>query len=279
MIRDVKGKSATSLEKFLAINAPYVGIVSPASYFTTLGWHIALEENGDAVVRRSADVDLGHFNHTTNTSVDDIIENSYQNGFVAGDRSDIALSRIEPVLTMATMDQSHCSIKVPPSVNHQDMDMDFVEGPSKTPIEGLRGPDHLVEGMAKVNEKNPMGVGTVENARLGGVKDHSTARLNEETSSTLLSDRLTNADVTTPYSNDFSASTNISALGNLLPLAPERLECRNIDFDFQFIPGVEYEIFDPFGDNPFDPINISLDFGDDFDVNFDAVLDNPDSEN
>ena len=279
MIRDVKGKSATSLEKFLEINAPYVGLASPKSYLMTLGWHIAFKEDGGAVVRRSADIDLNSFNHTTNISVDDIIDNCYRNGFVTGNRSDIALSHVEPVMTMATTDQSARSTKSPPSVGHQDVDLDLVEGTSKTATHQCGDMNHIVDGRVKENGNYQIGAENMNDTSPGYVVDHNTARANEETSSSLSSDHPVNVDVVATYPNNFSAYANSSLSGKLFCLAPERLENKDTDFDLQFAPGNEYDIFDPFGGNLFEPLNISFDIGEDFGIDFDAFLDNLDSEN
>ncbi len=110
LIRDSQGKANAPLEKFLAINGPLIGIIEPARYLEALSWEVAVDEDGQTVMRRyenSIDEQL----FITNVSVNDVIRNSFCHGYYTGDISKILLAKNEAAMTMASSMQPTNSIQ------------------------------------------------------------------------------------------------------------------------------------------------------------------------
>ena len=104
LIRDSQGKANAPLEKFLAINGPLVGVIEPAQYLEALSWEIAVDEDGQTVMRRYGNsIDEQLF--ITNVSVNDVIRNSYDQGYFTGDLSKALLAKNEGAMTMAASEQ------------------------------------------------------------------------------------------------------------------------------------------------------------------------------
>ena len=99
LIRNSQGKANAPLEKFLAINGPLIGIIEPAKYLEALNWEVAVDEDGQTVLRRNGNsIDEQLF--ITNVSVNDVIRNSYDEGYFTGDLSKVILAN-EATMTMA----------------------------------------------------------------------------------------------------------------------------------------------------------------------------------
>ena len=104
VIRNDQGKANAPLEKFLAINAPLIGVIEPARYLEALSWEVAVDDGGQMVVRRNGDsIDEQLF--ITNVSVNDVIRNSYDEGYFTGDLSKVLLANNEAAMTMAASEQ------------------------------------------------------------------------------------------------------------------------------------------------------------------------------
>ena len=100
VIRDSQGKANAPLEKFLAINGPLIGVIEPARYLEALSWEVAVDEDGQTIMRRNgSSIDEQLF--ITNVSVNDVIRNSYDKGYFTGDISKILLANNEAAMTMA----------------------------------------------------------------------------------------------------------------------------------------------------------------------------------
>lgn len=107
IIRDTKGKDKAPLDSFLTINAPYIGIVPPAEYLEMLGWKVSTDENNQTTLTRNPLADTTTFDQdllTTNLSVSDIIQHSYDSGYISADGGMIAVGN-ESTMTMATTAQ------------------------------------------------------------------------------------------------------------------------------------------------------------------------------
>ncbi len=108
VLREEEGKENAPLKLFLALNAPFLGIVDPENYLRIHGWNITAE-NGHTVMRRKAQVDTTGFRNsmlTTNASVEDVIRNSYDQGYIKRAGSDRAAPSANGIsLTMATSAQ------------------------------------------------------------------------------------------------------------------------------------------------------------------------------
>ena len=87
IVRDREGKENAPLDEFLLLNEDFIGIVEPAAYMDLLGWTIAIDTEGQVVLRREFEVDVKTIDskfRTTNKSVDDVVTNSYHKGYVVG---------------------------------------------------------------------------------------------------------------------------------------------------------------------------------------------------
>lgn len=88
-LRDKVGKKRAPLPPFLAINAPFIGIIDPDDYLRVHGWDL-IERAGQTILRRAAYPDgavYGISMLTTNASVEDVILNSFRNGYINEDNS------------------------------------------------------------------------------------------------------------------------------------------------------------------------------------------------
>ena len=104
LIRDSQGKANAPLEKFLAINGPFIGVIEPAQYLEALSWEIAVDKDGQTVMRRYGNsIDEQLF--ITNVSVNDVIRNSFDQGYFTGDLSKVLLPKNEAAMTMAASEQ------------------------------------------------------------------------------------------------------------------------------------------------------------------------------
>ena len=113
VIRDHEGKENAPLDGFLLLNEGFIGIVEPAAYMDLLGWSIAVDAEGQVVLRREFEVDIKTLDskfRTTNKSVDDVVANSYQNGYIAGHTTVAAPVGSQAALTMATSAQPSSQI-------------------------------------------------------------------------------------------------------------------------------------------------------------------------
>lgn len=95
IIRDRQGKQDCPLDIFLIINAPFVGIVPPKEYMTTLGWELMDGEGDNCTLVRRYVPDLKSFNKNivgTGQSVYDIVQHSYEQGYIPADGGSFKLS-------------------------------------------------------------------------------------------------------------------------------------------------------------------------------------------
>ena len=117
VIRDASGKENAPIDKFVAINGPYIGILASVDYLTTLGWKLSAVDN-QLQLTRDLDVEIALPDEgllTTTLSVDNIIAYSVDMGYVSAERSGLSLhpkeasmvmvsSSIQRVATKASMD-------------------------------------------------------------------------------------------------------------------------------------------------------------------------------
>ena len=135
LIRDSQGKANAPLEKFLAINGPFIGVIEPAQYLEALSWEIAVDEDGQTIMRRYGNsIDEQLF--ITNVSVNDVIRNSYDQGYFTGDLSKVLLTKNEAAMTMAASEQptskaQHSTTGHPESHEVNFMASANIEGSSK----------------------------------------------------------------------------------------------------------------------------------------------------
>lgn len=87
IIRD-KHIGQVTLESFLALNGPFVGIFSPSSYIQTMGLQLVADENKQLSLVKTTNPTFNQADLTTNLSVDDVVRNCYQAGYVTGEFSE-----------------------------------------------------------------------------------------------------------------------------------------------------------------------------------------------
>lgn len=124
MIRDSQGKANAPLERFLAINGPLIGVIEPAQYLEALSWEVAVDEEGQTVMRRNGNsIDEQLF--ITNVSVNDVIRNSYDEGYFTGDLSKVLLANNEAAMTMAASVQPTSNAQHSTTSHLESFDADF----------------------------------------------------------------------------------------------------------------------------------------------------------
>ncbi len=101
VIRDEQGKHKASLEEFLAINGPLIGIIEPADYLQKVGWEIGVDGLGQVVVSHSPK-GINTRDFACNISVNDVIQNSYHRGYFKGNLFNVLLPDHEATIAMAT---------------------------------------------------------------------------------------------------------------------------------------------------------------------------------
>lgn len=107
-LRDKVGKKKAPLPPFLAINAPFIGVVDPDDYLRIHGWEL-IDRDGQTILRRTARADdgtaFGSNMITTNASVEDVIGNSCYHGYI--DEGDLGFATLPSrmSLIMATSAQ------------------------------------------------------------------------------------------------------------------------------------------------------------------------------
>ncbi len=142
LIRDSQGKANAPLEKFLAINGPLIGVIEPAEYLEALSWEVAVDEDGQTVMRRNGNsIDEQLF--ITNVSVNDVIRNSYNEGYFTGDLSEVLLADNEAAMTMAA--------SVQPTSNAQHSTAGHIDS-----HETNFAPTDNIKGSSKGKEELPM---------------------------------------------------------------------------------------------------------------------------
>lgn len=154
IVRDLKGKEDAPLDSFLRINAPYVGIVKPEEYMSVLGWNIEIDHFGQLILRRTADLSMRNFDSnilTTNVSVEDVVRNSYELGYIeGGDGTNLVATKNEAALTMAATAQAVGTADVNSTASSDVFNPNAVvpsDGDpkcSQTSIQSLDSPKHPV---------------------------------------------------------------------------------------------------------------------------------------
>ncbi|KAI9655811.1 MAG: hypothetical protein M1821_005246 [Bathelium mastoideum] len=120
-IRDQQGKDNANLSKFLELVAPFIGIIAPADYLSTMGWKMSEGENG-AALHRETTPDFSSFPaelRTTNVFVEDVIEYLQQIGYVANASIAAPGSAVAaPTLTMAAQPSFSSAAQASMQANH-----------------------------------------------------------------------------------------------------------------------------------------------------------------
>ena len=95
VIRDVRGKKSAPLDLFLALNAPFLGIIPPSEYFQLLGWEMSVSVTGERTLCRIFTPDLSGYDSdlvASENTVHDVIQHSYVEGYIPADGAEFLLA-------------------------------------------------------------------------------------------------------------------------------------------------------------------------------------------
>ena len=294
LIRDSQGKANAPLEKFLAINGPLIGVIEPARYLEALSWEVAVDEDGQTVMRRNGNsIDEQLF--ITNVSVNDVIRNSYDEGYCTGDPSKLLLANNKASMTMAASVQPTSNAQRSTTGHLQSHDADFAvttniigsrkstEQVSTTIIIDDDESDSAIatnaneadgeESMAEDNDDNPGNSAAVATEHTLPTKDTSAVMTATVTSPILNPQDLNpgslfviDADMTDIQSRN-NASTNDPDVSSLSASA-FNLE-GEYPFNTEFDPDISGATFNPFLGNKFNVFDMSDTSWDEF-IDFNA---------
>ncbi|KAI9802884.1 MAG: hypothetical protein M1826_005038, partial [Phylliscum demangeonii] len=85
IIRENARVGQSPLNVFLALNTPFVGIIPPKEYLEILGWQVKVSDSGQTSLERQFVPKLSTFDKDilqTDQSVNDIIQHSYERGYI-----------------------------------------------------------------------------------------------------------------------------------------------------------------------------------------------------
>ena len=282
MIRDIQGKANAPLEKFLAINGPLIGVIEPAQYLEALSWEIAVDGDGQTVMRRYGNsIDEQLF--ITNVSVNDVIRNSYDQAYFTGDLSNVLLAENEAAMTMAasvqlTSDAQHSPTRhleshevnfkactnakgsskdrrQPPTaivIDNDESDSAVAPNDNETGAEGsmVEDKDNVSEGSSVVLNENALPAGTTPAVMTATV----TSPVDDPHDLGLNSHLNNNAD-STENENRHDTTANDPGVSSLSASA------FNLDgeypFNTEFDPDLSGSTFDPFMGDLFDAFEVS----------------------
>ena len=292
LIRDNQGKANAPLEKFLAINGPLIGVIEPSRYLEALSWEVALDEGGQTVMRRHENsIDEQLF--ITNTSVNDVIRNSYNQGYFTGDLSKVLLAKNEAAMTMAASVQPTNNVQGSKAAQFHTQSTDV---PTYANAQCFSKKNEQGPTMGVVDD-DESGCGMGDNAKEAGVEDSVAdnndgvpANLNDVAfenvqpdTSAVLADSVSNR-VPQSYIHEFSSPLKIDA--NLAeanssyksPFSDSDISSLSASafglegkypFNTEFDPDLSGATFNPFMGNMFNVFDMSDAPWDDF-LNLDA---------
>nr|BAJ60630.1 alpha domain protein [Trichophyton simii] len=106
VIRD-KHIGQVTLESFLALIGPFIGLVSVANYLDTMGLQVvSTEDKQFSLIKANPNAHINPMDLTTNLSVDDVVHYCYQIGYVSGIHADSASENQGAAVSMAVSAQS-----------------------------------------------------------------------------------------------------------------------------------------------------------------------------
>lgn len=85
-IRD-KHENGVTLDTFLALTIPFIGLIEPSKYLQTMGWKVVKGQDFQYHVVKGETVTSGLPSVSTNVSVTDVINYCYASGYVEGNHS------------------------------------------------------------------------------------------------------------------------------------------------------------------------------------------------
>lgn len=166
VIRDAPNMGSTRLDIFLAINAPFVGIIPPQDYLQTMGWGLDVQEDGQRILQRAFVPDVANMNQdirSTHHTVHDIIQHSYEEGYVPPDGGSFAVGIRIPGTQNIMVTQVHPQLRLPYASQSMDTQVQgmatnaaaaapvnpaFAQTNSDDPIESVPALNGLVDDAA-----------------------------------------------------------------------------------------------------------------------------------
>ena len=280
LIRDSQGKANAPLEKFLAINGPLIGIIEPAYYLEALSWEVAVDEDGQTVMRRHGNSIDQHL-LITNVSVNDVIRNSYDQGYFTGDLSKILMAKNEAAMAMAasvqpTSNNKRSNIRqlenhnaeIATGVNNQGSSTDQDQLPSTIVIDD----DESESGM-KTHVEKASNVESTEEDDSDVSADSKTMAINhvQPKTSAFMTATMTSTVVQT---HDLGSSSPLKTDANMNEVESQHKACANdpdvsslsasafslqgdYPFNTEFDPDSSGATFDPFMGNQFNVFDMS----------------------
>ena len=121
VIRDVRGKKQAPLDTFLALMAPFVGIIPPPVYLAILGWEIVVADDGQRALTRKFAPELDTFDEdiiSTEHAVHDIIQHACREGYIPADGAEFQLTGLGTA-TQNVMATNNAVQAIPAAQNHQ----------------------------------------------------------------------------------------------------------------------------------------------------------------
>ena len=112
IIRDSQGKDKTPLDKFLVINAPYINVATPDTYFEQLGWVVIGNEY--TIVQRKTLFSINPMLLVTTVSVEDVLRYSYDKGYVS--TMDLGQAKGDATMTM---------VSIPSNISTHSSDIEY----------------------------------------------------------------------------------------------------------------------------------------------------------
>ncbi|KAL9127072.1 MAG: hypothetical protein Q9217_003974 [Psora testacea] len=274
VIRDDQGKGNAPLDSFLAINAPIMDVIEPAHYFKTLGWEVSLDEEGQTVMRLSSRKIDQHF-LTTNVSVNDLIGNSYRQGYFTGNLFNVLLSDNEASMTMVTTsrrtEEAHRGDGEHTVVDNSGTSNSLDVRTATTTTSNVTADAVNNEGSSGASNTSGGGV-SVENGAMEGAsgnanaENYATKRRTVNGEASFNPDTPASARISPGYGAGDSGSATAPNLGDsgTRTVAPvEKLSRSDFEltgeypFDATFDPDSPTFTFDPFMGNQFDAFEIS----------------------
>ena len=278
LIRNEHGKKKVPLDTFLAINAPFVGIIAPENYLSAHGWEVVASDNGEVLLRRAQNGVENDSLHT-NVSVNDVIRNSFERGYFDGDISRVLLPNDETM------------VEVTNNTPAQQLDVLTPAGSANTATEGTSTSSIGAENVPSITtysaptlvSSNAIGHPKLPQQLLApnNLAPNITASANDTSELTQLA---TNDDANllqpplhseggAQLSNNappiFEAARSVIASSSAEPLSPANFELQgDFPFNTDFDPLSDVWTFDPFEGNEFDAFNMSGKW-DEF-INYDA---------
>ncbi|KAH8428987.1 uncharacterized protein LDX57_006658 [Aspergillus melleus] len=129
IVRDDHVEEVT-LETFLALNAGFIGIIPPDRYLDAMGWQITADQQ-QYTMARVGNPKINEADVATNYSVDDIVNNCYENDYVtARNRRNRRGRGHAPVMAFAAQPNLNFPQKDNIQINANDADVADVDQPN-----------------------------------------------------------------------------------------------------------------------------------------------------